>query len=303
MVGMRSWMASQSTTRKIRHFFSFVNNRHFTDKTLTQSHSFPLADSLAPVVSFQNVKRTYLGRPFTDCVVTRSTNVYTEKMAKEPYKKIDCVMRVLMESIARECDCYIGYITDIDRFLPNSTLNTLNTCNFTTHGHCCAPIIERFQWQDKQCLPACSSYSFHQENIQYVKISDNYIKTARPYSTADHADHVKITRLVISLAEQTNKEYKEVPDYPFDQFLAEVGGTAGLFLGLSVLTVVKFLATLASMAIMTLFSEVREVTQLKKKKTKLHDKGTSTIGNGIQFFMLTLSLRFRYQISHYVRTN
>ena len=32
-----------------------------------QSHSFPLAQSLTPVVNFQNVKRTYLGFPYTPC--------------------------------------------------------------------------------------------------------------------------------------------------------------------------------------------------------------------------------------------
>ena len=38
---------------------------HFTDTMEEQSHSFPLAQSLTPVVNFQNVKRTYLGFPYT----------------------------------------------------------------------------------------------------------------------------------------------------------------------------------------------------------------------------------------------
>ena len=50
---------------------------------------------------------------------------------------------------------------------------------------------------------------------------------------------------MVTLAEQTNKVYEEVPLYPIDQFLAEVGGTAGLFLGLSLLTVVKFIVNAA----------------------------------------------------------
>ena len=51
-----------------------------------------------------------------------------------------------------------------------------------------------------------------------------------------------------------------------------------MFLGLSVLTVVKFMATLVSMAIMTLFAKVTEVKTQVQKKTKLCDKGTSTVG-------------------------
>ena len=49
---------------------------------------------------------------------------------------------------------------------------------------------------------------------------------------ARYDNEVRLTSMVVSLAEQTNKEYKEEPLYPFEQFLAEVGGTSGLFLGL-----------------------------------------------------------------------
>ena len=46
---------------------SSVYYLHFTDTMEEQSHSFPLAQSLTPVVNFQNVKRTYLGFPYTPC--------------------------------------------------------------------------------------------------------------------------------------------------------------------------------------------------------------------------------------------
>ena len=36
-----------------------------------------------------------------------------------------------------------------------------------------------FQWSEGLCLPACASYSFHQENIQYVKVSQNYLSSMR----------------------------------------------------------------------------------------------------------------------------
>ena len=67
-----------------------------------QSHSFPLAHSLTPVVNFQNVKRTYLGVPYTPCTgcsqssryffsfrtnaETFSTNNYTEVALMEQRK-------------------------------------------------------------------------------------------------------------------------------------------------------------------------------------------------------------------------
>ena len=48
----------------------------------------------------------------------------------------------------------------------------------------------------------------------------------------------------MNLAEQTNKVFEEIADYTSDQFLAEIGGSAGLFLGLSLLTIVEFFASL-----------------------------------------------------------
>ena len=49
---------------------------------------------------------------------------------------------------------------------------------------------------------------------------------------------------MLNLAEQTNKVFEEIADYTSDQFLAEIGGSAGLFLGLSLLTIVEFFASL-----------------------------------------------------------
>ena len=94
-------------------------------------------------------------------------------------------------------------------------------------SNCAAPIIERFQWQDKNCLPACSSYSFHQEltfliitsnssNTEQIekkdKASIQHVKISGQSTKSDN--EVKMTSMVINLAEQTNKEYKEtVYDY------------------------------------------------------------------------------------------
>ena len=57
-------------------------------------------------------------------------------------------------------------------------------------------------------------------------------------------DNVAVTSMVLNLAEQTNKVFEEIADYTSDQFLAEIGGSAGLFLGLSMLTIVEFFANI-----------------------------------------------------------
>ena len=161
---------------------------HFTDTMEEQSHSFPLAHSLTPVVNFQNVKRTYLGLPYTPCTETFSTNNYTEVLILEqrrhqerkeekPYKESICVFTALINKIIANCNCYLDYIDGIENYLPES--HQLAPCNFLVHATCVSQLVDSFQWSEGKCLPACASYSFHQENIQYVKVSQNYLSTMR----------------------------------------------------------------------------------------------------------------------------
>ena len=45
-----------------------------------------LSPDLAPVINIQSVKRNYLGKPYTDCVNTYSTNNYSYLYVKNPPK-------------------------------------------------------------------------------------------------------------------------------------------------------------------------------------------------------------------------
>ena len=67
-------------------------------------------------------------------------------------------------------------------------------------------------------------------------------------------DNVAVTSMVLNLAEQTNKVFEEIADYTSDQFLAEIGGSAGLFLGLSMLTIVEFFANIFLLMFRTWFN-------------------------------------------------
>ena len=47
---------------------------HFQDSMVEQKHSILITPKLTPIVSLQNVKRTFLGKPFTNCHQTNATN-------------------------------------------------------------------------------------------------------------------------------------------------------------------------------------------------------------------------------------
>ena len=85
--------------------------------------------------SFQNIHKTYLGKPYTDCKVTKSTNTYAHfhDNYDDTYKKIDCVQRALMSKIMKECGCFLDYIDNVQNFLPKN--HSLKGCDFYSHRY------------------------------------------------------------------------------------------------------------------------------------------------------------------------
>ena len=41
---------------------------HVTDETVEETHSVPLTEGLKPIIFLQNIQKTYLGTPYTDCI-------------------------------------------------------------------------------------------------------------------------------------------------------------------------------------------------------------------------------------------
>ena len=55
-----------------------VYYQHFSTEQIEKLHSIPLTTRVSPLVAFQNIKRTFLGRPFRHCIPTNVTNNYPQ---------------------------------------------------------------------------------------------------------------------------------------------------------------------------------------------------------------------------------
>ena len=104
---------------------------HFTKQQDIKSDQVLLSPDLAPVIDIQNVKRTYLGYPYTDCVKTFATNNYSYLFNSNPQKiysgilfiysvvftfdLIDstCIMNELMDIICKLCGCFPSYLASV----------------------------------------------------------------------------------------------------------------------------------------------------------------------------------------------
>ena len=83
---------------------------HIYDAVVEEIHSIPLTAGLTPVVFLQNIQKTYLGKPFTDCIPTQVKNSYNAAYSTPVYKPSNCVYTHLLNTIKSYCNCYPSYI-------------------------------------------------------------------------------------------------------------------------------------------------------------------------------------------------
>ena len=98
-----------------------------------------------PVVEFQNVERTLLGIPFSECVQSSATNNYNMILpydVQARYTQTLCEFGLLLDEIHKYCGCYLDYIDFVgkknsitvnQRFLILKDLfRTIETARFKT---------------------------------------------------------------------------------------------------------------------------------------------------------------------------
>ena len=74
--------------------------------------------------------------------------------------------------------------------------NCTTTCNFFRHATCASRMINNRDWLTNGCVPACNSYAFQQESIQYVQMSQKISEAIRRQS-----GDMSLTSIVLNLAE------------------------------------------------------------------------------------------------------
>ena len=84
------------------------------------------------------------------------------------------------------------------------------------------------------CLPPCSRPEHMVDVVQYGHLN------GQEKDNHDGPD-MKDVSFIMYPTSITEVEYEEVPEYEFSKLLSDIGGTAGLILGISVSTVLAYL--------------------------------------------------------------
>ena len=85
----------------------------------------------------------------------------------EFYSQNECEMEHLLKDICNVCGCFPNYIAIAREMKP---LNCTKKCTFFRHATCASRMINNREWIT-DCLPACDSFSFAQESIQYAQLN------------------------------------------------------------------------------------------------------------------------------------
>ena len=136
------------------------------------------------------------------------------KTEKSNYTELLCKYDKLADLICRRCNCWSTYLSELDR-------QCSTECSFIDHANCVKPLIAKFDpTESDDCLPGCLSDSFKQESIQYIRIGDQVNSDETIQFTIEYNNLAKLV-------------HEEEETYTAAKFQADLGGAAGLILGLN----------------------------------------------------------------------
>ena len=186
-------------------FYSALNEYY-----MERTKSVTISTGQTPVLSFQHYHEELLGAPYSKCVVNGTLNYF------QVYSYGNCVLECMRTSVVSKCSCAPDYLMFGDEQTQQCSLHQMASCvsSYT---------LNQFDESVCQCWPACTSSTPDIAFIQYAnrpKLENNRLSFI-----ANRVNTLEITN-------------QEVADYTSSQLIGDVGGAGGLFLGVSVGTLV-----------------------------------------------------------------
>jgi len=228
---------------------------YFTDQVEEEEKSISLSPQLTPTVNFKLIKNSYLNEPYTPCRESFLADKYIIFKHEEVYKKSICEMRYLMEQVYQFCHCCPNYMHD--QIFNDSHLESAPLCTFYDNVRCVANVIDRngLTRTPEACKPACKSFEFNQDSIQY-RIAPSNARGDFYYMTG-----------VFRTSEERVTIVEEQTVYTFDELIADIGGGLGLILGLSVIKMVHVVYYI-TMKTRKQLSKLPEIIRRKSKERR-----------------------------------
>ena len=221
-------------------------------RTSIQKQPSPYSDCLSQNDSLAN------SRPLIEKTI-KLTGLYTQQY---------CLQLCYQNFLLKYCDCY-------DHTLPKFEPEGKLACpKFIDSLYNCQYLIKRLFYNgknDKHCLVDCPSecdITHYETRVSSLTFPTDHYKTlldsARPRSSAELSDK---STLAVNLYYKSGSFTKivEKPRLSFLIFLSNLGGTFGLFLGVSFLTLVEIVELVYEVTLYFVFFGTRFLSSSAKK--------------------------------------
>ena len=202
-----------------RIFLAVLNNQRIPAH---QSFRYQIKPNMLHMKSIQKVFEKNLGKPYNDCIEEDEyfdSKYYRKTISKSPYYRDTCLSICFYENYRKLCNCTID-----DAFDSNKDCGSKNECfnefknSFKLYENCNA-----------DCPEECKSETYN--IIEEGKESVRYSLSAK----------VNPAKLSLFFPELKYTEIVQIPKTTVSNMVSNIGGTFGLFLGLSLLSFMEFI--------------------------------------------------------------
>ncbi|XP_063877280.1 amiloride-sensitive sodium channel subunit alpha-like [Scylla paramamosain] len=200
-------------------------------------------DSVSVSVSRKVIQR--VGYPHGRCRNESGSSIYKE------YTSIGCKKLCLEEEYWRECGCYVGKSPVYHRDMQPLVRPDIPCSPFNVRQKLCMEMVQYSYLKGKltcPCPPACKETVFMPQatvsrgNQKFFTILQNLKKTMVDDSLCnDNSNNSDPVRLHFYMDSLSYEKIEESPAFTWNTLVCNVGGNLGLFLGMSIVTLVELL--------------------------------------------------------------
>jgi hypothetical protein len=191
--------------------------------------------------------------PYSDCIQDLDNYKFSDstiynhitKVLKNTYKKQECLRYLKNEETLKICKCYLAWLPKLN--------NKTDICSSDQYSNCNLPFTN--QTRADMCPLECTSSSYeviYNEKDYPSKTRINELKRKKEITSkfmnssivSDEDIVSSVVKLQIYYDKMSYRLLKEVPKVSELSLISNIGGTMGLFLGISLLTLLELLEIL-----------------------------------------------------------
>ncbi|XP_069988901.1 degenerin-like protein asic-1 isoform X2 [Penaeus vannamei] len=245
-----------------------------------EDEGFNVSPGVSVSVSVGTKRIERVGPPWGDCEDETESEVFKE------YSDIRCKKLCQENEIWDSCGCYLGrspaYESSFSR--PGSKCSPFNI----TEKLCMETV--RFSYQNGllncDCPPACNDTVYNtkvttsEDNTKFYTIVQN-IKQANMGDDLCLGTQNETVRLHVYLESLTYEVIHESPAYTWDTLVCNVGGNLGLFIGMSLVTIVEVFEFLLDLGLLCFTSRRKTKPESQLVEVKPTGRVAAPVAQGV----------------------